>query len=811
MHTIFTHFLSITFLLSLFTFNTTFAQDRGEAGREPITVIGKITDDISGLPLEYATISLYSATDSSLITGGVTLPDGTFNLEKSQTGPFYAVISFIGYVEKTIEGARPDMSNRTIDLGTITISANTEALEEVEVVAERSQMQLQLDKRVFTVGKDLSNTGGTASDILENIPSVTVDVEGNVSLRGSQNVRILIDGKPSGLTGMSGTDALRLLQSDAIERVEIVTNPSARYDAEGEVGIINIILKKDKKKGFNASISANVGYPHNHGLGVNFNYRTGKVNFFGTYGINFRRNPGSGFIDQRSMEGDSTVYFRTDRDHFRGGLSNTVRLGTDLYIGEKRTLTFSGLGQYSEGHNEVDIVYTDLNAAGDVLGRSTRKEDEDEDQYTIEAQVDYKRTFKKKGHELAAGVKWFIEDDTEFADITEVPFNDPTILQRTSNEEDELNYLVQADYVHPVWNKGKFEIGTKGTFRNINNVYSVEQRDSSEWVLLDNFNDDFEYRENIYAAYAMLGSEIKFFSWQLGLRTEYTDIVTRSAVNNSEVEQDYIGFFPSAHFSFKINDENTFQISYSRRLSRPRFRWLLPFSSFSDSRNFWTGNPNLQPEYTNSGELGYLKYWKKGSLLTSIYYRYRTNMIERIATVNEDGLTISFPVNLATGHYTGLEMNLQQNLFKWWTITAGINIYYFTSKGSYEGQNLDASAITGNGRVSSKWELPKDIDIQASVRYNGPEQSSQGRNKSMTGVDLAIAKDVIQGKGTLTLSGRDLFNTRKRRSITDTEELYRENEFQWRSRQVVLTFNYRINQKKNDRSGGMMEGGGDEF
>lgn len=797
------------------TINSIFAQQPGGmGGGSTFLVTGKVQDAGTKAPLEYATVSIYSSADSSLTTGSITDEKGNFSLSVKKAGQYYVVASFLGYLEQNVGNVnlKPDLLS--VNVGVILLKPDSETLTEVEVVAERSQMQMQLDKKVFTVGKDLANAGGTAVDILDNIPSVQVDVDGNVSLRGSGNVQIFIDGKPSGL---SGPDALKFLQSDQIDRVEVVTNPSARYSAEGEVGIINIILKKDRKQGLNGSVSVNTGYPHNHGGGITLNYRTKHVNLFTSYNLNYRKNIGSGYYRQDFIGNDSLSALETDREHERGGLGSTFRLGSDFFWKDKNTITIAGLYSYRKNSNEVDLTYQNFNSVDELLSSSLRSEEENETSNNFEAELNYRRTFNKKGQEFINVVKFFVDDDNEAGDITESIILGPanSLRQRTGNKEYEKNWLIQSDYIHPLPKGIQFETGARITLRTIDNNYFVDQLENAEWVTLGSLVDTFSYQENIYAAYGILSGKHEKFSWQAGLRTEVTDIDITSAVNNTEVKKNYFGFFPSAHLSYALNDKNTFQVSYSRRLSRPRFRDLLPFSSYSDSRNFRIGNPDLDPEYTNSFELGYLRYWKTGSLLSSVYYRYRTGVTARITQFTEEGTTINLPVNLNDEHSVGVEFTVSQTLWKLWTITGGLNAYYFQSNGFYEGEDLGASSLAGNMRFTSKWALSKDIAIQAAVMYRSPQKTSQGRMLSMTSLDISASKELLKKKATLSINVRDVFNTRRFRSETVTSDFTSYNEFQWATRQVVLTFSYRFGtqtkQQRRNNTGGGDGGGMDEF
>ncbi|NND77373.1 MAG: TonB-dependent receptor, partial [Flavobacteriales bacterium] len=770
---------------------------RGGNGQGPAPkVVGQVIDQY-GQPIPYANIALYSKRDSTLKSGAASDGQGKFSI-RSRPGMYYAKISFLSYQEKLISDIK--VSREGADLGTIKLLNSSEDLDEVEIRAETSQMELKLDKRVFNVGKDLANTGGNAADILDNVPSVTVDIEGNVSLRGSENVRILIDGKQSGLVGTSTTDALRQLQGSLIEKVEVITNPSARYDAEGEVGIINIVLKKGRENGWNGSIELTAGYPDNYRASFSLNHRTRIRNFFASYGANYRKTPGSGSSLQEFF-GDTTFVFDREREHTRSGLGHNLRLGTELFLNKMNTLTVSGLYKVSDGFNDARLIYRDLDANMDLIQIVKRTEDEEEDQENIEISIGHRKTYDAKGKEWTADFKWNTNDDTEMSNLLEAGALDtPPIYQRVNNTEDQENILVQTDYIHPFSKNGVMELGLKGTFRTIENKYMVEEQAADDsWLILSEFNNHFIYQENIMAAYLMAGNKLGNFSYQCGLRAEYSDIQTELLASNEKNPRNYTNFFPSLHISQQLDTSNTLQLSYSRRLSRPRFRHLLPFFTFSDSRNFYSGNPDLDPEFTNAFELGHLKYMEKGSVLSSIYYRHRNNIIQRITQVDSTGSTRIFPINLGTQDAFGLEFNISYNPEKWWRLNANFNFFRAITEGEFEGRDFSADAYTWSCRTTSRWTISKTWDVQASFNYRAPRISIQGKRKSMYNLDIGISRDILKKKGTLVLSAKDILNTRKRRSITEGPNFFSESEFQWRARQFLISFSYRLKHEKKSR------------
>lgn len=793
----------------LYIFFLTFSGIHFLSAQGTAIVTGTVADE-HDIPIPYASVALYNAADSSMQTGEATNNEGKFAL-KAKPGEYFLKINFLSYEEQLIPDIQ--LTSSGINLGTITMQPSSVTLEEVEVSAERSEMQLQLDKRVFNVNKDPANVGANAIEILDKLPSISTDIDGNVSLRGSQNVRILIDGKPSGL---ATPNALRGLQGNMIESIEVITNPSARYDAEGEVGIINIVLKKEKHPGFNGSFEVFTGIPHNHGVGVNANFRRDKVNLFTNYSLNYRDRPGEGYSIERFIYPDTTFYYERFRDHNRQETSNNFQLGLDYFLNEFNTLTMSGIYSFSKGTNESDVIYQDHNSLGELTQTVARYDEEIEIENEIELTLDYRKTFPQKDRELKASFHYSSDEDSEASDITESSTDgSPTIFQRSDNTEDQANGLLQIDYIHPFGNEGKFEAGMKGTVRDIENKYLVEElNDEGVWVIDPEFNDEFLFSENIYAAYIIAGQKAGNFSYQGGLRMEYSDVSTELLVTGEGNNRQYADLFPSVHLAYELAGNNTLQMSYSRRLSRPRFWYLLPFRSFSDNRNFRIGNPDLDPEYTHSMEVGHLKYFESGSLLSSIYYRHRTGVIEHIRIADSTGQVLSYPVNLSTENSYGIEFSAGFNITDDWNVNGNFNFYRSITEGSYEGESLESDSYTWNTRASSKVTFFKKLDFQTSFYYRAPRNSTQGRRLSSYSIDAGLSIDFLKKKGTITLSVRDLFNSRKWRSIIDTPEYYSESEFQWRSRQVQLNFSYRINQKKKrgERSGDEgFDGGDGEF
>ena len=783
-------------------------------------LMGRVVDEAIN-PIEFASIGIFSPLDSTLVTGGITDSDGRFGLRVPE-GLYYAKIEFISYEDYAVSDLEIT-GDKPTHLDQIILQAGSTFLEEITVQSERTQMEMALDKKIYNIGKDLSNLGGSATDILDNLPSVQVDVEGNVSLRGSENVRILIDGKPSGLVGLSSNDALRQLNANMLERVEIVTNPSARYDAEGEAGIINIVLKKEKAKGVNGSFMVNTGWPHNHGASVNMNMRREKFNFFTNLGTSYRKFPGGGSNYQEfGVPVDKITNINNDRE--RGGANYNLRLGSDIFLNDLNTLTLSFLYRYSDEDNTFDTDYRDFYPIENLDSLTERRSLEKEGDENLEYSVNYTKTFERKGRKLSADFQYQNNNETEEADLVESTglLNGiliPNQFQRSINDELEERWMVQGEYIHPFRKQGEFETGFRYTDRTVANDYLVEeQNETGDFILDPDFTNDFEYSEKVAAAYAMIGNKRNNISWQLGMRYEMTDLTTILKNTDERNHQRYNNFFPSAFMTYDLNEKQSLQASYSRRIRRPRGRFLNPFPNIIDNRNFRTGNPNLRPVYTDSYELGYLLNLANSSIYSGIYYRHSEGVYQRLRFVEND-ITFQRPFNITARNDIGAELNFSHEVAKWYSLNGNFNFFHsITEAGTitFNEQVLDfdqVEATTFTSRFNNNFKMGKIMSAQINIRYRAPRNTVQGKRLSITSVDLGFSRDIMKGNGTLAFNVRDLFNSRKYRGETELEGYFERSDFQWRSRTSQLSFTYRLNQKKQRarRNGGGDFDGEEEF
>jgi ferric enterobactin receptor len=798
----------LLFSLTFFMQNIVFAQTVNKA-----QIKGKIVDALTAEPLSFASVRVSNSADNKLVTGNITNDKGEFMIPVSY-GIYVVEIEYMGYKNSKTASFSVSKDSPIHDFGVIKLESSANALKEVVVQAEKSTMEVKLDKRVFNVGKDLANAGGSASDILTNIPSISVEPDGGVKLRGSDNVRILIDGKPSGLVSFKGGAGLQSLQASMIERVEVITNPSARYEAEGMAGIINIVLKKDQKQGFNGSFDIITGQPVNYGGAANINYRHRKVNFFVNYSIAYNIRPNVSSVSQQRQSNDTTFFLKQNNNGTLTGFNTNIRGGLDYFFNDKNTFTASYLYRRSKARRITNLRYEDYTSTlTNLTGISKRKQDEQEVEPNSEYVLSYKKTYTKKGQEFNAEVRfldnWESSDQLftqDFFTPSETLISSKSLVQTSLNDEYEKQFLMQIDYVQPIGKEGKFETGARSSFRDMVNDYVVNQKnETGQFVVVPGLKNYFIYNENIHAAYAILGNKTKQFSYQAGLRAEWTDVKTTLRETNEINPRKYANLFPSVHLTCQMPKENSLQVSFSRRVRRPFYNDLSPFSTFSDSRNFFSGNPNLNPEFSNVYEIGHIKYFEKGSLGSSIYYRDTDGKIERIRQVNASGFASTRPENLLSEKSYGIEFMTQYSPVKWWKLDFNFNLFHANINGS----NIDKTYIRETNswfvRQTSKFNLPKGLDLQLRGNYEAKQKTVQGTRLPIYYFDLSASKDIFKGNGTLNLSILDVFNTRKFRGITEGTDFRTESSSQFRRRQLNLTLNYRIKQSKGAGKGKKLE------
>ena len=804
-----------------------------------IKIKGKVLSS-DNKPVEYTTISLESTEEGGVVEGA-TDAKGDFVIE-AKAGHYILVIEPLGYdlIQKDI-----DLTS-AIDLGTFTVKTEqTVSLGAAVVTAEKPIYKVELDKKVYDMANDPMSQGQSLSDALANVPSVQVDAEGNVSLRGNDNVKFLIDGKPSGMLGVSSVaEALKNIPAESVERIELVTNPSARYEASGSAGIINIVLKKGSNTGFNGSVTLNGGIPTMIGGNVNLNYKTKKFNFFTSLGSRYADREGEGSAFMTSFNQDTkaiTQYRATDRTNDRIRRNYNIRLGTEYYLDDKNTIGLSAGYRYNNGNNNALVDYNYYDNAMSFLRNEYNIQDEKEIENNFDLDVSYKHEFDKKGHELAFTGRFSTQKEDEDGDVFNYKKADDFSTRITDNLEDQKNIVITADYVKPIGEKGKFELGARADFSDTKtNNKTFNLTDTGELVPDNNFFANVDNKQNVIAAYTQYGNAIgEKFQYFAGLRLETSDMEINNYTTNKKISKKYTDLFPTLTLNYKFTEKNELQLSYSRRVQRPMGFMLMPFFSATDDRNIRNGNPDLNPTYTNSLELSYITTIGKLMVTPSLFYQKTTDVINQFQrkNYNDNGedVLISKPINVGDEDRYGLDLTATYRPAKWWNLMFNVNLFGYNRSGYYEETNAFKDPITGiegtkvdsqdfsgdgfssRGRLSSNFTLPANFKVQVAGNYMGSMKTAQQKIEDNLSMDFSLSKDLFNKRATISFNIRDVFDSRKREMTTYALDYTNYESMRWMTRSFNLSFTYRFkaSNEKEQRGkrpdGGEDMGGGDEM
>ena len=770
-----------TFLVTLFlgVFNLSLMAQQG------LHVSGKVIDEPTGNPIPYASVVLVSNATHKIITGTTTDDNGRFLIDSDSANAFVEV-SFIGYEKQTFTDLMP--KNGKVDLGTVALLQNSEVLDEVEITAEKSSVEFQLDKRVFNVGKDISSTGVGALDVLNNVPSVNVDIEGEVSLRGNTGVQILINGKPSVLAD-EGSNALGSITADMIDKIEVITNPSAKYEAEGTSGIINIVLKKEEKKGVNGSVSVNTGIPDNHSLGFSLNKRTEKWNLFTQLGAGYRTYPRLNETTNRNLVSGTVV--ESDGEELKHEAFVNITLGTDYYINKWNIITLSGHFAYEDEDQPSESNFYLYDDTGELISHYTRNGETEATNPKYRYDLQYKKQFKNnEEHALLMSTTghFFGKNQTSVFDNVRVYGNEPDADQKTTTDYHMAEYDFKLDYTNPLTKKITLEAGGLYEINDVGNDYAVYNEQNDVWILDTGLTNDFTYLQSVLGVYATGAYEGDKWGVKLGLRLENTDRKTELKNTGENYDLNYTNLFPSLHTSYKINKRFSMQAGYSRRISRPRMWDLNPFFSIQNAYSVRKGNPDLLPEFGDSYELTGIFLFKKFTFNASIYHLYTTDVIESVSYYEND-VNITSPTNIGTRHKTGLEMNGKYTVAKWFTLNGDFNYGYFSREGQFEDQDFNFSSDQWTSKLTGKLKLPLDVELELTGQYESEYKTVQGKRSGFAYADIGIRKKLWKGKGVVNVAVRDIFASRIQETIVDQEDYYLYN-FSKRGTFITLGFSY---------------------
>lgn len=775
--------LIITCFLSSIAFG--FAQNSG-------SIKGKVIDKKTNEPLPYVNIILKD--NDKIVTGGVTTEDGNFTINKLALQKYNVEIQFIGYttVIKNIDLS----SDANQNLGTIAISEDVSELKDVEVVAERSNMVQKIDRKVINVGKDLIASGTTASEIMNNIPTVSIDPQTKeISMRGNSNVRVLIDGKPS---NVSVEQLLQQIPSASIKQIELITNPSAKYNPEGMSGIINIILHKNSQDGFNGSINTGVtfGITPKTNSALNMNYRVGKVNFYSNYGFNHGINANNGFVDSERPTQEN----RQDFSFKNKNNSHLLKLGMDYYINDKNTISAytNQSFTYSTGTGLTTIVYDDPVANDNVIQYFDSNGDNKNQTYDLV----YKHDFDKKDENLELQLNYSHTENNE-----NTVYEETSSLDRTNIVPGTTDYFqFNADYINPITETTKLELGVETRIQNSGNRFYDDNPSAIS------ANNSFEFGRNIYSAYANLGKQIGKWSGQLGVRLEYFDLDADFAINEinpsfsdaQNISDDLFTAYPSAFLTYTANDKNSFNFNYSRRVDRPSIGQISPIREWTTPLMESRGNPGLVPQFTNSFEVNYTRNTKIGSITSGVFYRSISDEISRTVynDPNNPNRNILSYDNFDNNDAFGIETSGNLKFTQWWSVNASADVYFKTAKGTIQNastnalENAEVDVTTFNARINNSFTATKDLRFQLFGMYRGRDRGLQYDRMEMYKMDIGATYNILKGKGTITARYNDVFENMNF-AFDGNIPFRQQGAFYWESQTFYVGFNYIFGGGKN--------------
>ncbi|MGI4804844.1 MAG: TonB-dependent receptor domain-containing protein [Janthinobacterium lividum] len=767
---------------------------------------GKLVDATNSKPLDFATIVLLGP-NNQLVKTAQTDPNGSFLMAAVPFGTYTLKISYVGY-NTILRPTTLNASSTTINLGSVKmVISKTSVLKEVTIQGKKNNIQLGIDRKTFDVSQSLVSQGGSATDLLANVPTVTVDVDGNVSMRGSSNVRILVDGKPSLLGGSSIADVLQSIPASSIETIELITNPSAKYDAEGQSGIINIVLKKNTRKGLNGNVSVTGGIPKSFNTNLGLSYLNKNINLYGNYSHRYGERNTNGFSDRNNFRktasgADTTYALNQISNGIRYFTGDVFKVGMDYDLGKRTTIGISSDVNIRKRTGNDNGTTQGIGQLETLNSSINRNNTQDEKGNNYDFSLNFSQKFKKPKEELTSNITFGrgkeheIDDyNTNTINYVYVPQNSSTLIQQNLTNGQFRNWNLQLDYTNPLTKNSTLEFGYRSTLNRSASIFDADTLNNFGTYVNDpRISTNFVYDEKIHAVYGNYQHTFGNFSFQGGLRAEQALINTALLDSNKTFNQNYFRVYPSAFLTQKFTGDQSLQLSYSRRINRPRDRQIIPFLDRSDPLNYRTGNPDLKPEDVHSFELSYAKYWKTTTLTSSLYYRQTNSSIQMIRSAYENSeiQLIQFE-NVARATTSGLEIIERTEITPKWNFTTNLNFYDTNVKGDPSQGFVSTSGFAWNGNITTNFTLPYNLSGQARFDYQAPQIIAQGKTKTNSGLDAGIRYDFLAKKvASLSFNARDILNTRRFGSITSDPTFYNVSQRRFSSRQVNLTFAYRF-------------------
>ena len=792
----------------------------GNRGKRPMIlgeVIGKVIDAQTEEALEYTNVALYATKDSTLITGTMTSKNGEFHLEKVKGGQYYLVVNFVGYHNKVVPELILNSSNLHVDLGKISLEMKAEVLDAFEVTSEKEGIEFKMDKKVVNVDKFYTATSGTTVDILENVPSISVDAERNVTLRGSSGFTVLVDGRP---TVMDPADVLEQYPASAVESIEIITNPSAKYDPEGTAGIINIITKKQKQLGVSGITNLNIGMYNNYGADVLVQVKNKKMSWYVGLDYNKRGRVGQQENYNATFNSDTINIVGGDGD-FKGFRSTgKVRAGIDLKLSNKNFWLIEGSAQFSDRKrtNELDYIESTNDI---VLDRYNSLNEGSREATNWNINSDYSHKFKGEDKVFSWQVSWSRSDGDEYNlnELFDIDDNYLRVGQRTTEVGPNLKGQTRINFENKINDSLKYEIGYQGTYDGSKDDFGTQNFDSlsGNYIEDESYKRSSEFYRFIHAGYGVLSGSRGKLGYQLGLRTEFTNRNVKVIGDPKEYPINRVDLFPTIHFSYELPKKGQFMASYTRRIQRPRPWYLEPYVTARDQWNYRGGNPNLAPEYIDAAEIGYQKRINKVFVSAEVYYRYTTDKVERINqayTEKGAGVTIQIPENVGFDQALGLEFMLKAPVVKWWELSFMGNFYDYRVQGSFTDIvnnttfSFDNSSTNYTIRLNQTFKLSSRLKFQFNSRYNSPTVSAQGTRSEFFDFSSALRADVIEKKLFFNLQVRNMFATVFHEHADYGVNFESRGKLTMAGPVVIFTATYKLNNYKA-RSKGERNGSGD--
>jgi outer membrane cobalamin receptor len=808
----------ILFIILLFGIGLNIFANEKETVLAPGLVKGFVIDSRSNQPMEFTTVALWQVSDSSLITGAITDITGLFRLRDVPHGKYYLEISFMGYENLKTDGFELNIQQPSYDAGRLLLSPTDATLNEVVVVADRPTMTYRIDKKVINVSQLHTSASGSAVQVLENIPSITVSIEGDVSLRGSSSFTVLIDGKPSIL---AANDILNQIPASQIENIEIITNPSARFDPDGVAGIINIVMKKNIQQGMNGVLNLSAGTPGRYGGDLLLNYRKERFNFFFGADYNKRKFLGQSLRINETYQEDLTSFLNSDGDFTRQGTSLGLRGGMDFTISPSSSLSVGyRLGDRERGSGS-DRFYEEWTSQNQNRSAYSSLEDNVRGGFSNSLSFDYKLDFNQEGHGILAHLVLESSDSEDNSLNMLVNSQLDTISGQRSVEagpSQELTFRV--NYALPFSETQKLETGYQTSIDNSDesNVLRTFNPVTSNFELNNLFSKEVRYYLAVHSLYSTYSGTFNNLGYQFGLRAEYTDRLVDLLGEPNEFTLNQWDYYPTIHFSYDISDKQQTMASYTRRLQRLRGWYLEPFYTWDDAYNVRIGNPDLKPEYIDSYEVSYQYRFENGNVLSSdLYYRITNNKIERVRSIydNQPNILLSSMANVGKDYSLGTELMMGFDFTKWWHMDLMTNVYDYRQEGQLNGRDYSASSFNWNARINNDFKITPSTRVQLRGMYNSPTVTAQGESTGYFVTDIAVKQDFMNRNLSLTFQVRDVFATASYETIYRDREFYNFSSWNPDSPFFSLSLSYKINNYSAERRGPEQRrddmNGGEEF